>query len=127
MECFNDLLIQISFMCQLLYQTKTLKNSKIRIRFKINRIKMLLIFLKCKRPVLIEFVNLKEDNKMNNFIDRDNYSKLMSRMKLCILYTTKIMKICFTFKRIEKKLFKNYKSSFSDTVTFVSFDFFRFL
>lgn len=87
---------------------------------------MLLIFLKCKRPVLIEFVNLKEDNKMNNFIDRDNYSKLMSRMKLRILYTTKIMKICFTFKRIEKKLFKNYKSSFSDTVTFISFDFLDF-
>ena len=56
-------------MYQLLYQIETLEDSKILICFKINRIKMLLIFLKYKRPVPIEAVNLKGDNKMNNFID----------------------------------------------------------
>ena len=45
---------------------------------------MLLIFLKYKRPVPIEAVNLKGDNTMINVLDRDNYSKLMSRMKLRI-------------------------------------------
>ena len=45
---------------------------------------MLLIFLKYKRLVPIEAVNLKGDNTMINVLDRDNYSKLMSRMKLRI-------------------------------------------
>ena len=71
-------------MYQLLYQIKTLEDSKIVICFKINRIKMLLIFLKYKRLVPIEAVNLKGDNTMINVLDRDNYSKLMSRMKLRI-------------------------------------------
>lgn len=71
-------------MYQLLYQIKTLGDFKIVICFKINRIKMLLIFLKYKRPVPIEAVNLKGDNTMINVLDRDNYSKLMSRMKLRI-------------------------------------------
>ena len=73
---------------------------------------MLLIFQKCKRPVLIEAVNLKGDNTMINVLDQDNYNKLMSQIKLHIHYIIKIMKICCTFKKIDKKIIQKLQMLF---------------
>lgn len=88
-------------MFQMIPQEKVLKVHKIVNNFKIKRIKRVLFVWKCKRSVQTDSVSIKEDNKMSNTLNKDSFSKLMSLMKLDIVYIIELMKICFISKRID--------------------------